>query len=133
MFDTAIGAITNQVNGKIKILDANIDTIKDFVSAAKAIANPNKPLDKDVIQLDIAVFTSLTSVSDDLAVVNKLSKTTAVDFLEADGKFLIYEQSTGKLLYDADGFGTGEEAIQFLTLTGKPTLAAADFDILGLA
>jgi VCBS repeat-containing protein len=41
---------------------------------------------------------------------------------------IIYETDTGKLFYDEDGRGS-DDAVQFATLIGKPTLAISDFEI----
>jgi Ca2+-binding RTX toxin-like protein len=44
--------------------------------------------------------------------------------------YLVYNQSTGALYYDADGAG-GNASVQVATLTGSPdALAASDFIII---
>jgi serralysin len=44
---------------------------------------------------------------------------------------IVYNTATGDLYYDADGLG-GASAIMFATLRGKPTLSAADFEVITL-
>jgi hypothetical protein len=44
------------------------------------------------------------------------------------GEGIIYEKSTGILYYDNDGAGTGDLAIAFVKLIGKPTLSIANFN-----
>ena len=44
--------------------------------------------------------------------------------------FLLYNTTTGALLYDADGSGSGS-AIQFATLENKAGLKASDFMMVG--
>jgi len=97
-------------------LDAatNNDTITDFIAI------------NDTIRLDHSVFTSLTTTGT-LAADNFRSSTTGT---AADANdFILYNRSTGALLYDADGSGTGG-AIQFATLTTHPIITAADFFVV---
>ncbi|EFG9941159.1 calcium-binding protein, partial [Escherichia coli] len=49
--------------------------------------------------------------------------------VDADDR-IIYNASTGALYYDADGSGTAFGRVQFATLTGSPTITAADFVII---
>jgi len=90
---------------------ANIDTIADFTTG------------EDTIQLSMAIFTALPStgsLSGDLFTANAAGVAT-----DADDYFL-YNTSTGALLYDADGTGTGA-AVQFALLASKPEISANDF------
>jgi Ca2+-binding RTX toxin-like protein len=43
--------------------------------------------------------------------------------------YIVYNQTTGALFYDSNGSGAGG-AIQFATLTNKPTLTASDFVVI---
>jgi Ca2+-binding RTX toxin-like protein len=43
-----------------------------------------------------------------------------------DNDYILYNTTSGALLYDADGNGQGV-AVEFATLTGKPTIKADDF------
>ena len=89
---------------------SNIDRINNFSAV------------DDVIMLDHAIFAALT-VMGPLApgAFNTGSAATQAD------DHIIYNLSTGALLYDADGSGKGA-AIQFATLSGLTgTLSAADF------
>lgn len=92
----------------------NVDTISDFTSAGNA----------DVIVLDDAIFSMLTA-SDMASGAAFVVNTTGMAG-DADDR-IIYQSTTGKLFYDADGTGTGEDAVQFATLTGHPALAVDDF------
>ena len=104
-------------------LKSNIDTITDFT------------VGEDEIWLDDAIFSALGGAvtADNFLSVTKLKDAT-VQLTSTDG-YLIYENSTGKLYYDADGSGSGK-AIQFATLaklsTGFPELApdGSDFGII---
>lgn len=90
----------------------NIDTITDF-SVAQG----------DKIELDDFAFTTLTpGALAASAFVVGTAATTA-------NHRIIYDAATGALFYDADGNGAGAE-VQFATLTGNPTLTAAEFVIV---
>jgi Ca2+-binding RTX toxin-like protein len=43
--------------------------------------------------------------------------------------YIVYDKSTGKLSYDADGYGSGA-AVHFATFENKANLTAADFYVL---
>jgi len=43
--------------------------------------------------------------------------------------YIVYNKATGALFYDDNGNGAGH-AVQFATLTGKPVLAANDFQVI---
>lgn len=43
--------------------------------------------------------------------------------------YILYNTTTGALLYDADGSGSGV-ATQFATLTTQPTITANDFAVV---
>ncbi|WP_131800965.1 calcium-binding protein, partial [Methylovorus sp. MM2] len=103
LFDTALSS-------------KNIDTITDFNG------------DEDDIHLDAAIFASLAGGVNS----SNFHTGTLATAIEAGGKYLIYDTTTGKLYYDADGGGTGK-AIQFATLSkidnAFPELSEADFII----
>ncbi|MFI0849759.1 hypothetical protein [Mesorhizobium sp. IMUNJ 23232] len=40
---------------------------------------------------------------------------------------ILYNSDTGNLCYDRDGSGSAYAAIKFASLTGSPTITAADF------
>ncbi len=84
----------------------NIDTLADFK--------------KDFIALDAEIFTSLSAGA--LNSDNFLSGNAAID----NDDFIIHDQATGMLYYDADGSGAIEK-IAFAIVSGK--LAASDFTI----
>jgi len=98
LFDTALNATTNK------------DSLTDFTSGQDKIA-----LDKDI-------FTALSSVGTLSSAFFKASTTGAGD----DNDYFLYNTTSGALLYDADGNGQGV-AMQFATLTTKPTITAGDF------
>jgi Ca2+-binding RTX toxin-like protein len=102
VFDTALDS-TN-----------NIDTITDFSAS------------EDKVILDNSVFNALLEEGV-LSSVNFSSNTTgvAVD----DNDYILYNTSTGSLLYDADGSGQGV-AIEFATLSTKPQIGANNFSIV---
>jgi Ca2+-binding RTX toxin-like protein len=91
---------------------SNIDTIDDFSAAA------------DTIWLDDDFFTKLGAVGD-LSSGAFWSGTSAHDATDR----IVYDSTTGRLYYDADGNGSGA-AIRFAQLDKGLTLTAADFDII---
>ena len=89
---------------------SNVDRINNFVTI------------DDTIQLDHTIFTALGNAG--ALVVGAFN--TGAAATQADDR-IIYNTSTGALVYDADGSGKGA-AIQFATLSGvSGTLSAADF------
>jgi VCBS repeat-containing protein len=80
----------------------------------------------DKIELDDAIFTALTALG---ALDASAFKDIATGVRDADDR-IIYNSATGALTYDADGFGTDFANIRFATLTGSPTLTAADFIVV---
>ncbi|HTV69580.1 MAG TPA: Ig-like domain-containing protein [Rhizobiaceae bacterium] len=91
----------------------NRDVITDF----------NK-LGNDTIRLENAVFKKLTKIgtlSKDMFVVG----TKAADAND----HIIYNKASGALLYDADGSG-GIAAVQFASLSTKPTITHLDFQVI---
>jgi len=91
-------------------LDAaqNVPHITDFVSGS------------DMISLENGVFSALATGA--LPASQFVTGTGAMD---ADD-YLIYDQNTGALYYDADGSGAGGQTL-FAMLDGAPALAAGDF------
>lgn len=89
----------------------NLDTITDFNAAA------------DSIGLENAIFTKLTATGS-LASAYFKANTSGVAVDTND--YIVYNTTTGALYYDADGSGAGAK-VQFATLTGHPTITAADF------
>ncbi|WP_442579083.1 M10 family metallopeptidase C-terminal domain-containing protein [Mesorhizobium sp. ASY16-5R] len=100
-FSTALGA-------------SNVDTISDFNAAA------------DTIRLENAIFTALTATGP-LAASAFWASTAGVAHDSNDR--IIYDTDTGRLFYDANGSAAGG-SIHFATLTGHPTITAADFLII---
>lgn len=98
-FDTALNASTN------------IDLIADF------------ELGLDRIQLENSVFRKLTATGQ-LKATNFESNASGVALDAKD--FIVYNNSTGALYYDADGNGK-LAAVQFAQLDGTPELSIADF------
>lgn len=98
---------------------SNLDTIKDFVFGI------------DKIVLDDDFFTlGLTGTSAGVALTaSKFQLGTAASDLDDR---IIYDQSSGKLYYDADGSGAGAQ-VQFALLstgTTHPVLSASDFLVI---
>ena len=101
LFNTTLNATTNK------------DSISDFISG------------QDKIYLDKDIFTTLTTVGTLNAAYFRASATGAAG--DAND-YILYNTTSGALLYDADGNGQGV-AVQFATLTTKPAITANDFMI----
>lgn len=87
----------------------SIDTITDFDSQ------------QDSIRLSLSAFTALSQVgalNSDFFVAGTAAKDA--------NDFILYDSSTGKVFYDADGNGSGKP-VEFITLTGAPSLLFSDF------
>ena len=93
---------------------ANADTITDFT------------VGDDQIRLGKAIFTAISG-TDALSAAQFRANTTGLAESSADR--IVYDKSTGKLFYDADGKG-GADGVLFVTLTGLPELSAADFALV---
>ena len=96
---------------------SNHDTIADFNAA-----------EGDLIALRDGAFPALTTASG-----NPLA---AGEFIANAGgtpangnQHIVYKTSTGEVLYDPDGNLTSGDQILIATLTGKPALTAAAFEI----
>jgi Ca2+-binding RTX toxin-like protein len=104
VFDTALGR-------------GNADTLGDF-----------NPVD-DEIQLDNAVFSALT-MSPGVDLRNLTADEFRVGTRALDtGDRIIYNWSTGELLYDPDGIGAAA-AIQFASIGAGLNVTQADFQII---
>ena len=116
--DTLNGSYTNAGFSTMVFntaLDAtsNVDYIKGFVTFND---DTYYGLDgRDIIQLDQSIFSSL----------EKGQLTEA-----AFGDYIIYDQNTNGLYYDADGASGVETAIQFATFDGIKSLSYNDFVII---
>lgn len=99
---------------KSSLLSSNADTILDFSSA-----------EGDAIALDTAVFgrlSGLVSMSSHF----RLSSQAA----QGADDFIVYDQSTGELFYDATGKGSST-AFLFATLSNQPAdLTGAHFTVI---
>jgi Ca2+-binding RTX toxin-like protein len=102
-------------------LTSNIDKITDFSAV------------DDTIQLDNAIFTVLTATGT-LTAGKFVEEASAIAH---DGNdYILYDTTTGKLYYDADGNGIGAK-VQFATLWDSPTthptaseISASDFSVI---
>lgn len=92
---------------------ANIDRISDFAAGL------------DTIGLDQDIFSALT---DEGVLAAEYFKAGTTGMAEDDNDYLLYNTTSGALLYDADGNGQGV-AVEFANLTSKPELTAKDFVI----
>ncbi|RVI19982.1 calcium-binding protein [Sinorhizobium meliloti] len=92
----------------------NVDTVTDFVTV------------DDTIRLENGIFTKITSTGV-LSSAEFVSNTSGLASDRYDR--IIYETDTGKLLYDADGNGSGG-AVQFAKLNTGLALTAADFFVV---
>ncbi|MEB3265959.1 MAG: peroxidase family protein, partial [Cyanobacteriota bacterium] len=130
--DSLMGGLANdRFVFSTEVVAGSVDVILDFTSAAG---------NSDLIVLDRTGFTSL----------NGGATLTAAEFRSGGGatsattagQRIVYDTSTGRLYYDADGLG-GLGAIQFATLSAVapaagaaaviPTLTAASFTLQGPA
>jgi Ca2+-binding RTX toxin-like protein len=102
VFDSALNAATNK------------DTIVDFT------------LGQDKIELSRSIFSAVPGEGT-LASLSYLASPTGAAADEND--YILYNTTSGALLYDADGNGQGV-AIEFATLTNKPAIKAEDFMIV---
>jgi Ca2+-binding RTX toxin-like protein len=106
---------------------AGLDVFR-FGSAPNASTNRDKITDfvaaDDTIQLENAIFTSLTSTGT-LAAGRLRIGAAAAD----SNDFLIYNAATGALSYDADGSGSASAPIQFALLGTGLALSVSDFFI----
>jgi hypothetical protein len=99
-----------------KLGPTNVDTIKDF-----------KPGQGDVIALDRDIFKKVGPTLDEAEFYAAAGAVKAHDRSDR----IVYDTTTGKLSYDADGTKKGGvDAIHFATLSNRPTLDVADFDII---
>jgi Ca2+-binding RTX toxin-like protein len=110
------GVDTFFFNTSAESSSAEVEGITDFASGT------------DTIRLDASVMSALGAsgrfhAEDGRFVAN--SSGTAQDSFTR----IIYNTSTGELLYDADGDGTGAAAF-IATLQGAPALAAADIEVV---
>jgi Ca2+-binding RTX toxin-like protein len=90
----------------------NVDTLADFSVA------------DDTIALDDAVFATIGA----LGALNANAFVTGTQAADATDR-IIYNATTGQLLYDADGIG-GVAAVQFATLNTGLAITAADFAVI---
>lgn len=93
-----------------KIGSTNVDTLTDF------------SVDSDTIQLSKKIFTSL---SKGFSAENFVNGTAAVD----TNDYLIYDQTTGALYYDADGSGTKSQAIKIVAISEGTALTYTDITV----
>jgi Ca2+-binding RTX toxin-like protein len=89
----------------------NVDSITDFVAGT------------DKVILDNAIFFGLSE--------GALGPNVFINGTAATGgqNRIVYDQSTGQLWFDDDGFGT-DPAILFAVLDNKPVLTSADFLVI---
>ena len=93
--------------------ESNLDKISDFTA------------DEDIIQLNNSIFSELINEGE-LSTDNFHSGASNLAADEND--YILYNSSSGSLLYDADGSGSGV-AIEFAQLTSKPEISVRDFVI----
>ena len=99
VFDTILNATTNR------------DLILDFTSG------------QDKIELSNDVFSALPEKG---TLASCSFHTSASGIAADDNDYILYNTTSGALLYDIDGNGQGV-AIEFATLSHKPTIKAEDF------
>ena len=101
VFSTALGA-------------GNVDTIVDFNPAG------------DRIELHKSVFAALAVTG---PLLSGYFRANATGTAQDANDHIVYDTVTGNLYYDADANGAGA-AIHFATLTGVPSLSAANFVVV---
>jgi Ca2+-binding RTX toxin-like protein len=101
VFNTALNAGTN------------VDKITDF------------SLVDDVMQIDNAFFLGLAAGQ----LASSMFKDVTLGPKDASDRIL-YNSDTGSLFFDRDGSGSTYAAVKFATLSGTPTLTAADFFVI---
>ena len=97
----------------------NASTNRDAITDFSNVAGNN-----DTFNLENAVFTKLATTG----VLNAAFFRPGAAALDPND-YIVYNQSTGALYYDADGSGSGS-AIQFATLTTRPALTYQDFVVI---
>jgi Ca2+-binding RTX toxin-like protein len=102
IFDSVLNSATNR------------DIITDFITV------------DDTIRIDQTIFTKFTATG---ALSSNLFRSSTNGVAMDSDDYLLYNTTSGALLYDLDGNGTGA-AIQFAALSTKPTLTAADFVVI---
>ncbi|OJY29009.1 MAG: hypothetical protein BGP11_17375 [Rhodobacterales bacterium 65-51] len=83
---------------------------------------------KDRIQLSASAFGGLVATADGALPVTAFAANAGGVARDADDRIL-FDTTTGRLLYDADGSGEGE-AVVFARLISVQTLGAADFEVI---
>ena len=89
----------------------NLDTISDFSSRA------------DKIMLDKTIFTAL---AEEGTLLSACFRASATGVAGDDNDYILYNTTSGALIYDADGSGQGV-AVEFAVLADKPTIKADNF------
>ena len=115
--DTLYGGAGDDVFFFADTLDAetNVDRITDFASG------------QDKLHLSRSIFAALPESG---ALSNSLFAANGTGSALDDTDYILYNTTTGALLYDADGSGEGV-AVQFATLSNKPEVKATDFVAVG--
>lgn len=100
--------------------NSNIDTLTDF-----------KVSGSDKIVLDDDIFTALGAVGTTSGVALKAGTFQLGTAANDAGDRIIYDQTSGKLYYDADGTGASAQVqIALIGTTAHATLAASDFLVI---
>lgn len=113
--DTITGGDGNDIIVFDYLKPGAYDTLTDFEA--------NSFAEDDTLQLSARVF---KSVSAGVAADNLVDGAVALDAND----FLIYDDATGQLYYDADATGSRFEAVQFAQLTIGTVLDANDFTVV---
>jgi Ca2+-binding RTX toxin-like protein len=111
--DTLTGGLNNDFFLFNTALAGNRDTITDYNAA------------QDTFRLENAIFTKLGAGVHPLSPLFFRAGAAAADAND----YIVYNKASGALFYDVNGSGAGG-AIQFATLTNKPTLTAGEFAVV---
>jgi Ca2+-binding RTX toxin-like protein len=135
--DTLVGAGGADIFAFTSALDAsNVDTIADFqvgIDKIRLAGGPGEPF-AALASGTLAAGAFMSFVSDPYGGASIPQPGSGpVPIQGADpNDYIIYNRSSGKLYYDADGAG-GAAAVQFATLSAGLDLTAADFIVSGPA
>jgi Ca2+-binding RTX toxin-like protein len=97
-----------------RLVSGDADRIADF--SAK----------DDTMRLENDIFTKLSKKG---TLAKAFLSVNAGGLAKDADDYIVYDKTTGKLFYDADGNGA-EQAVHFATLSNRPAITASDFVII---
>lgn len=103
----------------------NVDFIRDYSSGVDRIHDFTSG--EDIIELHREHFSGIDLTG---ILSNENFEINITGIASDEDIRIIYDQSNGHLLYDADGIGTEHLPAHFASLTGTPEISAADFYVV---